>query len=49
MLQFEEQKLRLTAAKDELDDLGEALGISAAKEKIASLRLSRRPKVLGRP
>lgn len=37
MLQFEEQKLRLTAAKDELDDLGEALGISAAKEKIAEL------------
>ncbi len=37
MLQFEEQKLRLSAAKDELDDLGEALGISAAKEKIAEL------------
>lgn len=37
MLQFEEQKLRLTAAKDELDDLGEALGISAAKDKIAEL------------
>lgn len=37
MLQFEEQKLRLTAAKDELDDLGEALGISAAKEKIEEL------------
>lgn len=37
MLQFEEQKLRLTAAKDELDDLGEALGISSAKEKIAEL------------
>ncbi len=37
MLQFEEQKLRLTAAKDELDDLGEALGISAAKEKITEL------------
>ena len=37
MLQFEEQKLRLSAAKDELDVLGEALGISAAKEKIAEL------------
>lgn len=37
MLQFEEQKLRLSAAKDELDDLGEALGISAAKKKIAEL------------
>ena len=37
ILQFEEQKLRLTAAKDELDDLGEALGISAAKDKIAEL------------
>lgn len=37
MLQFEEQKLRLTSAKDELDDLGEALGISSAKEEIAEL------------
>ena len=37
MLQFEEQKLRLSAAKDELDDLGEALGLSAAKKKIAEL------------
>ena len=37
MLQFEEQKLRLSAARPELDDLGEALGISAAKDKIAEL------------
>ena len=37
MLQFEEQKLRLTSAKDELDDLGEARGISSAKEEIAEL------------
>lgn len=37
MLQFEEQKLRLSAARPELDDLGEALGISDAKNEIARL------------
>ncbi|MBQ6818390.1 MAG: peptide chain release factor 2 [Clostridia bacterium] len=37
MLQFDEQRLRLTGAKDELVDLGEALGIEAAKQEIATL------------
>ena len=37
MLQFEEQKLRLSAARPELDDLGEALGISDAKNEITRL------------
>ncbi len=37
MLQFEEQKLRLTGAEAELTDLGEALGIQQAKEEIAAL------------
>lgn len=37
MLQFEEQKLRLAAARPELDDLGEALGISDAKTEITRL------------
>lgn len=37
MLQFEEQKLRLSAARPELDDLGEALGISDAKDEITRL------------
>ena len=37
MLQFEEQRLRLTAVKAELIDLGEALGIEDAKSEIASL------------
>ena len=33
MLQFEEQRLRLTAVKAELVDLGEALGIEDAKKE----------------
>ncbi len=37
MLQFEEQRLRLTAVKAELIDLGEALGIEDAKKEILSL------------
>ena len=37
MLQFDEQRLRLTGAKDELVDLGEALGIEAAKKEIGEL------------
>jgi peptide chain release factor 2 len=37
MLQFDEQRLRLTGAKDELLDLGEALGVESAKEEIATL------------
>ncbi len=37
MLQFEEQRLRLTGAREELDDLGEALGIAGAREEIARL------------
>ncbi len=37
MLQFEEQRLRLTAVKAELVDLGEALGIEDAKKEIVSL------------
>ncbi len=37
MLQFDEQRLRLTGAKDELVDLGEALGIESAKQEIATL------------
>ena len=37
MLQFEEQKLRLSAARPELDDLGEALDISDAKNEITRL------------
>ena len=37
MLQFDEQRLRLTGAKDELVDLGEALGIEAAKKEIVTL------------
>lgn len=37
MLQFEEQKLRLSSARPELDDLGEALGISEAKNEITRL------------
>ena len=37
MLQFEEQRLRLTAVKAELIDLGEALGIEDAKKEIVCL------------
>lgn len=37
MLQFDEQRLRLTGAKGELVDLGEALGIESAKKEIATL------------
>ena len=37
MLQFEEQKLRLTAVKNDLDDLGEALGIKDAEREIKAL------------
>ncbi len=37
MLQYEEQRLRLTAVQADLKDLGEALGIDAAKEEIGVL------------
>lgn len=37
MLQFEEQKLRLSASKEELEDLGEALGIKSAEDEIKKL------------
>ena len=37
MLQFDEQRLRLVGAKEELVDLGEALGIEPAKQEIAVL------------
>ncbi len=37
MLQFDEQRLRLTGAKNELVDLGEALGIEGAKGEIITL------------
>lgn len=37
MLQFEELKLRLEGHRPELDDLGEALNLAAAKEEIARL------------
>ena len=37
MLQYEEQRLRLTAVQADLTDLGEALGIDAAKEEIGVL------------
>ena len=37
MLQFDEQRLRLTGSQAELIDLGEALGIKAAKQEIAEL------------
>ncbi len=37
MLQFDEQRLRLVGAKDELVDLGEALGVESAKKEIEEL------------
>ncbi len=37
MLQFEEQRLRLTAVRADLTDLGEALGIEGARDEIGRL------------
>lgn len=37
MLEFEEQKLRLEGYRNELTDLGEALGLADTKEEIAAL------------
>ena len=37
MLQFEEQRLRLEGYRDEIADLGDALGIDMATKEIASL------------
>ena len=38
MLQFEEQRLRLEGYREEIADLGDALGIDMATKEIASLK-----------